>query len=83
MGLISGLVTGLVTWPLAPVRGAIWVAEKVEEEAERQWFDPALIQRELDDVAERRNSGELSAEEADALEDDLVQRLLDAAERDG
>jgi hypothetical protein len=76
MGLISGLVTGLVTWPLAPVRGVVWVAEQVEREAERQWYDPVVIERELDDVARRRDSGELSAEDADALEEQLVQRLL-------
>lgn len=76
MGLISGLVTGIVTWPIAPVRGVVWVAEKIEEEAERQWTDPVLIHQELDDVAERRRTGELTSEEADALEDALVQRLL-------
>ena len=83
MGLISGLVTGLVTWPVAPVRGVVWVAEKVEQEAERQWLDPALIQAQLDDVAERRRAGELSAEQADLLEEELVQRLLEAAASNG
>ena len=76
MGLITGLVTGLVTWPLAPVRGTVWVAEQVLHEAERQWYDPADIQRQLDDVTARRESGDLTEEEADRLEDELVQRLL-------
>lgn len=78
-----GLITGLVTWPLAPVRGAVWVADKVLEEAERQWYDPAAIQRELDHVAARRESGELTEEEADRLEDDLVQRLIEGPARHG
>ncbi|MBW8750150.1 MAG: gas vesicle protein GvpG [Propionibacteriales bacterium] len=77
MGLITGLVTGVVTWPLAPVRGTLWVAEQVLQEAERQWYDPATIQRELDDIASRRDAGDLTADEADRLEEDLVQRLLD------
>ena len=77
MGLISGLVTGLVTWPLAPVRGTIWVAEQVLEEAQREWYDPAAIQRQLDDVAASRAAGDLTAEEADSLEEELVQRLLE------
>lgn len=72
-----GLITGLLTWPLAPVRGVVWVADQVLQEAERQWYDPAAIQRELDDVAARREAGELTAEEADQLEDALVQRLLE------
>ena len=77
MGLITGLVTGLVTWPLAPVRGTVWVAEQVLHEAERQWYDPAGIQGELDDVNARRNAGDLTEEEADRLEDELIQRLLE------
>jgi len=77
MGLISGLVTGVVTWPLAPVRGTLWVAEQVLQEAERQWYDPSTIQRELDGIASRRDAGDLTAEEADRLEEELVQRLLD------
>jgi hypothetical protein len=83
MGLITGLVTGLVTWPLAPVRGALWVAEQVEREAERQWFDPVVIDRELDEVARRRRGGELSDEEADRLEEELVQRLIEGSVRHG
>ena len=79
MGLISGLVTGLVTWPLAPVRGVVWVAEQVEQEAQRQWHDPAVIHRQLDEITERERSGELSSDEAAALEEALVQRILDAA----
>lgn len=77
MGLITGLVTGLVTWPLAPVRGTFWAAEQVLHEAERQWYDPALIQRELDDLTARRAAGDLTDEEADFLEEALIQRLLD------
>ena len=83
MGLISGLVTGLVTWPLAPVRGAVWVAEKIEQEAQRQWTDPAAIERELDDVAARRDAGEITAEEADLLEEQLSQRLLQHGDTHG
>jgi len=76
MGLISGLVTGIVTWPLAPVRGVVWVAEQIEEQAEREWNDPALIRQQLDDVDARRQAGELTDAEADELEEALVQRLL-------
>jgi hypothetical protein len=83
MGMITGLVTGLVTWPLAPVRGAVWVADKVLEEAERQWYDPGAIQRELDEVAARRAAGDLTDDEADRQEEELVQRLLDGGMRHG
>jgi hypothetical protein len=71
-----GLITGLLTFPLAPVRGVIWVAEKIEEEAVRQWSDPAVLQAELSDIEAMREAGEIDDDEADALEDEIVNRLL-------
>ena len=70
-----GLISGLLTWPLAPVRG---VAEQVRQEAERQWMDPAAIQEALDDVQARREAGLIDDDEADRLEEELIQRLLDS-----
>jgi hypothetical protein len=71
-----GLIVSLLTLPLAPVRGVAWVAEQVLEEAERQWRDPHVIQAALLDVEERRERGELTPEEAAAMEEELVGRLL-------
>ncbi|MCX4404151.1 gas vesicle protein GvpG [Streptomyces sp. NBC_01764] len=31
-----GLLTQLVTFPLMPARGAVWVVERVREEAENE-----------------------------------------------
>jgi len=71
-----GLIVGLLTLPLAPVRGVVWVADQVLQEAERQWYDPAAIQEALLEVEARREAGELSAEDASRLEEELVERLL-------
>jgi cytochrome c-type biogenesis protein CcmI len=71
-----GLISGLLTWPLAPVKGVVWVAEQLQEEAERQFYDPAAIQEQLADLDERRAAGLVSDEEADEQEEQLVQRLL-------
>lgn len=71
-----GLITGLLTLPLAPVRGVAWIAEQVRQEAERQWMDPAAIQEALADVQARRESGMIDDTEADRLEDELIERLL-------
>lgn len=76
-----GLLSGLLTLPLAPVRGTIWVAEQVLEEAERQYYDPAAIRRQLEDVEERRVSGAISDEEAEQMEDELVERLMESRRR--
>lgn len=71
-----GLISGLFTWPVAPVRALSWVAEQVLEEAERQWADPAAIDRALRDVDERRSAGEITEQEATELEEELVARLM-------
>ena len=73
-----GLITGILTLPLAPVRGVIWVAEKVQQEAERQWRDPEAIHAALADLEERRERGLIDEGEADQLEEELIQRLLEA-----
>ena len=58
------------------MRGVVWVAEQIQEEAESQYYDPATIQAALDDVDARREAGLLTEEEAADLEEDLVQRLM-------
>lgn len=76
-----GLLTGLLTLPLAPVRGTIWVAEQVLEEAENQYYDPGVIRRQLEDVEELRASGQITDDEAEQLEDTLVERLMESRRR--
>lgn len=71
-----GLLSGLVTWPLAPIRGVVWVADQVLQEAERQYYDPALIRQELDEVDQLRREGLIDAEEADQREEELIARLM-------
>ncbi len=78
-----GLLTGLLTLPLAPMRGVAWVAEQVRRQAEDEYYDPVEIRRQLEDVDEMRASGELDEDEAEAIEEELVQRLLEAQERAG
>jgi hypothetical protein len=72
MGLL-GAIAGL---PLAPVRGVIGLARVVSEEAERQLSGPAAIRRQIEAIAESRDAGLLSGEEAARLEHEAVQRLL-------
>lgn len=71
-----GLVTGLLGLPLAPVRGVIWLAEKIHNEAEAQYYDPARIRAKLEEVDEARRAGTLPEEECDKLENELLQRLM-------
>jgi len=70
-----GLVTGLLTLPLAPVRGTIWIAEQLLEEVERELDDPRNIEAQLLDAEARYERGEISAEEHELIEDALMRRL--------
>ena len=76
-----GLVTSLVTWPLAPVRGTIAVAEVVLRQAEREYYDPGTISRQIEQIDAARDRGELTEEEAVEMQDRLVERLLEGRSR--
>ncbi|MGI5132028.1 gas vesicle protein GvpG [Pseudonocardia sp. CA-107938] len=78
-----GLVTGLLGLPLAPVRGVVWLAQQIQEQAEEQFYDPARIRAELDAVDAARRAGELSEEECAEREDALIARMLAGRGRAG
>ena len=70
-----GLIGGLLTLPLAPVRGLGWVFEQVVQEAEAQLHDPARIRAELAEAEVALERGEIDEETYDALERELLDRL--------
>jgi hypothetical protein len=72
-----GLITGLLTLPLAPVRGTVWLAERIQEQAENELYDESAIRAGLLELEETRQSGTVSDEEIDAAEDALLERLID------
>ena len=73
-----GLITGLLTLPLAPVRGTIWLAERIQEQAEKELYDENAIRAQLMEIEAAREAGEISEEEATLAEDALVERLIAA-----
>jgi Gas vesicle protein G len=70
-----GLLTGLLTLPLAPVRGTVWLAERILDEAERELSDPAAIELRLAEAEAAHERGELSDEELGRIEEELIARL--------
>ena len=77
-----GLFTGLLLLPLAPLRGTVWVAEQIAEEAARQMDEGRTIRRQLAEVELRYERGELTVEELEEIEDELLERLRLAGELD-
>jgi hypothetical protein len=76
-----GLISHLLTLPLAPLRGTIAVAEQIRQQAEDEFYNAVLIRRQLADIGRQREAGELSDEEATMWEDELVERLMAARAR--
>jgi cytochrome c-type biogenesis protein CcmH/NrfG len=72
-----GLITGLLTLPLAPVRGTVWIAERLEEQARAELNDDSEIRAQLIELEELRATGTVDEEQLVAAEDELVQRLME------
>ena len=66
-----GLLSGLLLLPLAPVRGTIWIAEQLGEQAAHE----TSIRRRLAEAERDVELGMLSVEEFEAYEDALLDRL--------
>jgi hypothetical protein len=71
-----GLFTGLLTLPLAPVRGTVWLAERIQEQAEGELYDESAIRAGLADLEDAVREGRLDPEEAREAEDALIERLM-------
>jgi hypothetical protein len=76
-----GFLTGLVLLPLAPLRGTIWLAERLTEIAERELDDETAVRRLLVEAEIAFESGELTEQEYELIEDELLERLELARER--
>jgi len=70
-----GLLTGLLTLPLGPVRGVAWVAEQVAREAERELYGESRLRRELADLQRERAFRTVDEEEYAQREQLLLAQL--------
>jgi len=73
-----GLFTGLLLLPLAPVRGTVWIAERLAEQAARELDDEVVVRRMIAEADAAYERGELTLEEFEQVEDELLERLEQA-----
>ena len=71
-----GLISGLLTLPLAPVRGTMSLARVIQEQAENEAHDDTEIRAALAELAAAREAGEFSEEEIVDAEDALMEELI-------
>jgi gas vesicle protein GvpG len=70
-----GLIKEVLLLPFAPVRGSAWAIGQVLHEAERIYYDPATVRAELARLEGQLEAGEITEEEFDRREDELLDRL--------
>jgi hypothetical protein len=71
-----GLITGLLTLPLAPVRSTMWLAERIQEQAQAELYDESAITASLLELEALRETGGLDEDEIAEAEDALVEQLM-------
>jgi Gas vesicle protein G len=72
-----GVITGLLTLPLSPLRGTVRLAAMLERQAEHEAYDEtAAIQAALLDLDALRDTGDQAEEEIEWAEDELLKRLV-------
>jgi hypothetical protein len=70
-----GLLSELLLVPFAPARVALWSIGQVVDSATREYYDPAMIRRELSELSRQLDEGQISAEAFELREDELLDRL--------
>ncbi|GAA3527237.1 gas vesicle protein GvpG [Nonomuraea rosea] len=70
-----GLLTSIMGWPLLPVRGVVWLAQRIQEQAEREFNNPMAVRRQLEEIEAARAAGEITEEEQNHLYQQVLQRV--------
>jgi chorismate mutase len=70
-----GLLTLPLRLPFLPVQTVIRLAELIQDEAERELYDPARIRRQLEEAQRQRAAGSISEEELTRIEHELTSQL--------
>ena len=70
-----GMITGLLTLPLAPVRGVVWIAEILHEQAMSELYDEETIMRHLTEIELAHGAGAMEQDEYERQADALLERL--------
>ena len=76
-----GLIGGLLGLPLAPVRGVVWLAERLHEQAEHELYDENKIQAQLLELQLAHDSGIIGETAYARGEEELLERLREARRR--
>jgi hypothetical protein len=71
-----GLISGLLTLPLLPVRGTVALAQRIEEQAYAELYDESAIREGFATLEAARAIGEIDDDELAEAENAVVERLM-------
>ena len=73
------LLGTVATAPLAgPIKGLLWLVRTLAEHAERELYDEDFIRRDLLKLEQRYDLGEITIEQFESSESELLERLNQA-----
>jgi hypothetical protein len=71
-----GIFSAIVLSPFAPIRGVIALGEVLRRQAEEELYSPANTRRQLEELAEARERGEISADEEHEAQEQILKTRL-------
>lgn len=72
-----GLLSGVLLLPLAPVRGVVWISDRLIDAAEAELYDPGVVRAQLAELNRALDDGEIDLARFEREEE----RLLDILDR--
>jgi cytochrome c-type biogenesis protein CcmH/NrfG len=78
-----GVMSWLILWPLAPVRGVVSLAELIQRRVNEELNNSATARRQLEELEEARGRGEISPEQEHQAQEQVLSRRIrsDASDR--
>jgi len=77
-----GTLLKVVTFPVSlPLDGLLWVAERIKDQAEAEYYDEGAVRGRLLELELKLDLGEITEEEYQAAEDQLLDLLTEIRER--
>lgn len=71
-----GLLSAILLAPVAPVRGVVALAEVIQKQVDQEMNNPANTRRQLEELQELREHGEISVAEEEAAQEQILQRRI-------
>jgi hypothetical protein len=71
-----GLIKEILLLPVAPVRGTMWVAERIADQVEQDRYSGGAAVGQLDDIEEAKQRGELGEQEAAERQERILSEQL-------